>query len=159
MPTPTYTPLATITLGANASSVTFSSIPATYRDLIVIYTTPSNISSSGFPGIRLNNDTGSNYDFVLMQTSADIVQSTSGTLTRMGLGATDTRAAVCQILDYSATDKFKPSLLRYGTADNTTVQARATTWKNTSAVTSLVFMTTAGQYQSGTTFSLYGIAA
>ena len=37
MPTPTYTPLATVTLGTSAASVTFSSIPATYRDLILIF--------------------------------------------------------------------------------------------------------------------------
>ena len=33
MPTPTYTALATVTLASTATSITFSSIPATYTDL------------------------------------------------------------------------------------------------------------------------------
>jgi hypothetical protein len=32
----TYTPIASITLGATATSVTFSSIPSTYTDLILV---------------------------------------------------------------------------------------------------------------------------
>jgi hypothetical protein len=36
MPTSTYVALATTTLGATAASVTFSSIPATYRDLLLV---------------------------------------------------------------------------------------------------------------------------
>ena len=35
-PVSTYVALATTTLGATASSVTFSSIPATYRDLVLV---------------------------------------------------------------------------------------------------------------------------
>ena len=34
--TPTYIPLATTTLGSASNSITFNSVPATYRDLIVI---------------------------------------------------------------------------------------------------------------------------
>jgi len=65
MPTPTYTPLATVTLGSTAASVTFSSIPATYRDLILIITA----QRTGSPvnvGMRFNGDSGSNYSSVFM---------------------------------------------------------------------------------------------
>jgi hypothetical protein len=66
MPTPTYTPLANVTLGATAATVTFGSIPATMRDLVVIVngTTSSNV----FTGLRFNSDSGSNYTFVRMFT-------------------------------------------------------------------------------------------
>jgi hypothetical protein len=37
MPTPTYKALATVTLGSSAATVTFGSIPAIYRDLVVVF--------------------------------------------------------------------------------------------------------------------------
>jgi hypothetical protein len=57
MPTPTYTPLATVTLGTTAASVTFSSIPATYRDLIFVL---SGLGGSANITLRYNGDSGSN---------------------------------------------------------------------------------------------------
>jgi hypothetical protein len=62
MPTPTYTPLATVTLGSSASSVTFSSIPATYRDLILVVDGTTNATHN--VGMRFNGDTGNNYFMV-----------------------------------------------------------------------------------------------
>ena len=38
MATPTYTPIATQTLGSAAASITFSSIPGTYTDLRLVLT-------------------------------------------------------------------------------------------------------------------------
>jgi hypothetical protein len=65
MPTSTYVALATTTLGATAASVTFSSIPATYRDLVLVYngTTSANIGVD----VEFNGDTNSaNYSRVFM---------------------------------------------------------------------------------------------
>ena len=61
MPTPTYTPLANVTLGAAASSVTVGSIPATYRDVICVVVAEGSTTLQG--RIRLNSDTGSAYSY------------------------------------------------------------------------------------------------
>jgi len=63
MPTPTYTPLATVTLGSATSSVTFSSIPATYRDLILIF--DGTRTGNNNVQYRFNSDTGTNYSTVI----------------------------------------------------------------------------------------------
>ena len=60
MATQTYDPIASITLGAAASSVTFSNIPSTYTDLVIIF---SGAITTGFDSINIkfNSDGGTNY--------------------------------------------------------------------------------------------------
>mgnify|MGYP007006659575 CR=1 FL=1 len=63
-----YIALATTTLGSAASSVTFSSIPASVngvalRDLVVVLTTPTAAGNANGT-IFFNGDTGGNYSRV-----------------------------------------------------------------------------------------------
>ena len=55
----TYTPIATQTTSGSTGAVTFSSIPQTYTDLVVVI----NTSLSGLCNslLQFNGDTGSNY--------------------------------------------------------------------------------------------------
>ena len=55
----TYTPIASITLGAATSSVTFSSIPQTYTDLIVIFNGRTDGDEN--TNLQFNSDTTNNY--------------------------------------------------------------------------------------------------
>jgi len=157
MPTPTYTPLANITLASAASSVTFSSIPATYRDLILVLNGVE--SANQYIAVRFNSDTGSNYSYVRM---IDGPASASGTETfgRLGAGNPTTRfMVIAEIMDYSATNKHKTWLTRTDIPANA-VGAIAGRWANTSAITSInVLTTTADTYSIGTTFALYGIVS
>ena len=73
MPTPTYTPLATVTLGTAASSVTFSSIPATYRDLILVVNATT--SADGIPSLRFNGDSGNNYSEHGLSSTGSVIGS------------------------------------------------------------------------------------
>jgi len=157
MPQPTYTPLATVTLGTTAASVTFSSIPATYRDLIFVI--QGGLSSIDNILSRYNGDTGSNYSFVLMRGNGSNAASSSGTLSSAPVwytGNPQNGMAIIQIMDYSATDKHKTALVRDDTNNNTT-NAMATRWANTNAITSIQLFT--GTFNAGFTFSLYGIAS
>jgi hypothetical protein len=165
MPTPTYTALANITLGSSASSVSFSSIPATYRDLVLVaVTTVTN--SSGDLQVRINNDTGSNYSTVQMggQGSGSGFSATytfAGILPSNNVGESTTIPTNFQLafMDYSATNKHKTVLTRTNNAGLGT-QAQANRWANTNAITSIqCAVRTAGQFSSGSTFALYGIAS
>jgi len=165
MPTPTYTPLATVTLGSSASSVTFNSIPATYRDLIVVVNgTPS---GAGGVNYRANGDTGSNYSYVSMRNNGSSPSSEAGTLTVfLGQNSSSTSGTrlmnVFQIMDYSATDKHKTGLARasYNQSSNSAdvTEANAVRWANTAAINSLTVLS-AVNLNIGTTFSLYGVIA
>jgi hypothetical protein len=156
MPTPTYFPLANITLGSSASSVTFSSIPASYRDLIIVHN--GALTNTDNIVWRANGDTGANYSIVQALSVSSGTSSNSGVGRTSGLaGSSYTQQSVniTQWLDYSATDKQKTSL---GRANSTSgeVGMSSSRWANTAAITSLTLL---GAFASGNTFALYGIAS
>jgi hypothetical protein len=160
MGTPTYTPLATITLGTTASTVTFSSIPATYRDLVlVINHLPTNSAGAQ---IQVNNDTtGSNYANVVMEGDGSTTVSYTGTgyMVTPAYGNSTTRQTViASFMDYSATNKHKTVLTKGGNSAIGT-GAAASRWANTAAINLIKIYHGTQQFTAGSTFSLYGIAA
>ena len=156
MPTPTYVPLATTTFTADAS-ITLSSIPAGYRDLILVYA--GNASGTIETLLRFNSDTGSNYPQVGMR--ALVPSATSGTSTESAIYTYGRVTAaqgsiIYQIMDYSATDKHKTVLVRGDASDHSTA-ATAARWANTAAINTIALTTASGTLTG--TLSLYGIAA
>lgn len=152
MPTPTYIPLATQNL-TSAASVTFSSIPATYRDIIIVVR--GSITSAGDVWMRFNGDSGSNYTFVQMAGNGSSASSSSGSQTFGQISNTGSGeiAAIASVMDYSATDKHKTILSR-NTGD--IVRAWAVRWANTAAINQI--QVSAASSFSTATISLYGIA-
>jgi hypothetical protein len=152
-----YIPLATVTLSSTTQSVTFSNIPATYRDLIFIYN--GTVSSGAFARIRFNSDGGFNYSNVQLYGSGSAVSSSlpgNGDNIEFAEFQATHNSAIVQIMDYSATDKHKTVL---GRSDNaiSNVQLKAGRWANTAAITTIQVL--ASNMLSGTTLSLYGISA
>ena len=170
MPTSTYVALATTTLASTDSEIVFSSIPASYRDLIIVFNTRSTYPGSTNDGVlvRLNGDTGANYSYIRMYglgsgsgSSTASSGTTSMVLGRLNEGNTTAgqfSANIIQIMDYSATDKHKTALGR-ANVPNQTVYATAGRWANTSAVTSVTLTCPLNDFAIGSTFSLYGIEA
>ena len=161
MPTNTWTPLATVTLGSAASSVTFSSIPATYRDLVLVFEGPVN---GGGPALQVNGQT-TNYSSVWAGANdAGSVTSgtTSGTTMLGAVAGSDSgkrTVQIWQLMDYSATDKHKSILGRNNGNDGTQVYMTASRWASTSAITSVTASIGANTFNTGSTFSLYGVIA
>ena len=156
MPTPTYIPLATVTLASADGSVDFTSIPATYRDLILVANYGA--ASAGFSGkAYLNADTTtSNYSGVRMVgNGSTFYSSATGESIRWEVQATANSQVMLQIMDYSATDKHKTVLVRASNG-GVAVEASASRWNQTTAVNAvrLAFGT---NFTIGSTFSLYGV--
>ena len=158
MPTATWTPLANLTLGSSASSVTFSNIPNTYRDLILIVAGSSTATATF--GVQFNGDTANNYTYVEMNGDGSTYESSSSTLSQALIGRFTTTVAVAigQIMDYSATDKHKTVLARGGGAGDI-VRASASRWANNNAITSVKVLPLSNSFASGTVMSLYGVIA
>jgi len=164
MATPTYTLIDSTTLTSSASSVTFSSISGSYRDLVlVIEITGGN--GDFYPRLQYNNDTGSNYSYVEMQGNGSSVNSYYGT-SETGIQLNGAYASIgntafytVNIFDYSATDKHKTSLSRSNRA-NQIVNAMAQRWANTSAISTIkIYSANGNTMASGGKVYLYGIEA
>lgn len=162
MATPTYIALATTTLGSTDTSVTFGSIPGTYRDLVLVAAITSNVTTD--IDFRFNGSSASVYSQVIMSAdgSSDYSPSGSGTYLRPtyygGATAAVGNNVIMQIMDYSATDKHKSILSRTSNA-NDGVDAAAGRFAVTDPITSIEIFNISGRiWQIGSTFSLYGIA-
>jgi hypothetical protein len=166
MPTPTYDLIASNVLSSSASSVTFSSIPATYRDLVLVIRAENSQPELSNTLIRFNSDSGSNYSVVTATGSGSSTSSRTVSTTSL-YADLDVRFApsepcitIFQVMDYSATDKHKTALSRSNVASRG-VGMYAGRWASTSAITSITatIEASAGQYASGSSFHLYGIAS
>jgi hypothetical protein len=161
--------LANLTLGSAQATVTFSSIPATYRDLRLVCNVRTNRAATNNPmRLRVNGDSGNNYSRVAMYGDGSSPGSYTDTATEVicDLSATGTTAPAdtyavfnIDILDYMATDKHK-SMLTVSDVAGAGTRRQAARWANTSAITSVYLASYFGETMlAGSTFSLYGIVA
>ena len=161
----TYVALATQTLASAAASVTFSSISGAYTDLVLV----TNIkgSTASYPQFRLNSDTASNYsDTELGGNGTSAVSgrnsnSTLGYFSRSAVFSTSNFSfnAIINFQNYSNTTTHKKTIIRTGAASREVVLIFGS-WRSTSAINQIQILAAgAGNFNIGTTFTLYGIAA
>jgi len=157
----TYTPIASQTLGSAAASVTFSSIPQGYTDLVVLASVGSTIPTEAYV-IRFNSDTGNNYSWTRLSgngsTAASARSSNTSYISAFEIpSATDKGVQKIQLNNYSNTTTFKTALVRADAASYNTV-AVVGLWRNTSAINSITISSSGtGNVVSGSTVTLYGI--
>lgn len=158
----TYEPIATTTLGTNQTSVTFSSISGSYTDLILVCNLAVNGTGNNVQ-CRYNADTASNYNTTIMSGDGTSVysqkytNSSNGWLTGYFDGtANELYTKIIQIQNYSNTTTWKTALVRSSSASREAMTGIGV-WRSTSAITSVTLA--AGDLVSGSTFTLYGIAA
>jgi len=161
----TYEPISTTTLGSSASSITFSSIAASWTDLKVVFVGIPLNSTGIYTAIRLNSDTGSNYSYteIIGNGSAASSSRASNTNTLYLNDAGSSGSMPCmQIIDlFSYAGSTNKTLLCSSNLDANgggLVLNLVGLWRNTAAITSIEIWKAAGNdFQSGTTATLYGI--
>jgi hypothetical protein len=169
-----WTQIAIQTLASAAASVTFSSIPGTYRELLILWLAMNTGANAEEPMLlRANGDTGSNYDWGSMlldytgiQTNAQVAHgatswqicNTPGTTAAAGSASSGSIT-----LPYYANTSVRKGMIGYGQQqrDDTTSYGRnwpiTGRWRSTSAITSLTFLSTTNNLAIGLTFALYGL--
>jgi hypothetical protein len=173
--TNSYESIATVTVGSGGSStVSFTSIPSTYKHLQVRYFAQTNRGTYGTDNIliRLNSDTGSNYSLHALTGDGSSATAGAGANTTQflsqtsGSGAASTYAGgVMDLLEYANTNINKTARILSGVDHNGTIAGyggqvlfSSGNWRSTSAVTTIQFRPEFGsaftQYSS---FALYGI--
>ena len=155
------TALATVTLQASTSTVTFSGIPNTYRDLILVFTGGITTGIQNLV-LALNGDTtNANYSPIHMSGTGSatdggaINPSLNRIVNYYGYLEADLHTIITiNFIDYSNTNKHKTYLSRANNADNG-VAALTGRWANTAAINSIQLSPEA-LFAAGSTFSLYG---
>ena len=159
------------TLASSASSVTFSSIPDTYTDLVLKISARSDRSgNNAYLGITFNGST-SGYTDTNLQLSTGGPSSSRYTgnaksyvyYGATGSGATSNTFSNTEIvIPNYLTPNTKPFASHAASENNTSsaqMSVTASLWSNTSAITSIDIVEVGGNnFVSGSTFYLYGIS-
>jgi hypothetical protein len=159
--TATYEPISTQTLGTATASVTFSTIPATYTDLVLVFNGTS--ASNQTMELRFNGDTATNYSATRLYgdgTSAVSDRSSTSDVMLVGNLYTTQTVNLIQVMNYANATTFKTVLCRSNNA-GAQVSARVGLWRKTpEAITTILVRPGAGaNFSIGCTFTLYGIKA
>lgn len=168
----TYSPIASVTLTSAQSSVTFSGIPQTYTDLVLVIAGRTTRSADQNDGsMRFNSDSNSNYS----NTSLYGTGSTAGsdrlsnqTAARFAYWFPAANAAsgifsatTVHIMNYANTTTNKTILTRQSNQSNVTglPGANVSLWRSTAAINTIeIFPHESHSWASGSTFNLYGVA-
>jgi hypothetical protein len=173
-PPNSYESIATVTLGSSQSSITFSSIPATFKHLQVRWVSQDDRATYPISEIKcvFNSDTGANYSYHQLAGdggSAYAQGGTSASFIQIEIGGTTTGGTfgggVMDILDYASTGKYKTTKALSGVMTNADysgyygiITENAGNWRSTSAITSMTFSPRyASNFTQYTKYALYGI--
>jgi hypothetical protein len=160
-----YESIQTYTLGSAQATITFSSIPATYKHL-QLRILSKNSSDAYSIRAQFNSDTASNYTLHGLfgnGTSAGAFGFANQTSTEVGISADTTAnvfgAAVADILDYADTNKFKTvrALTGYDKNGAGSVDLRSGLYRSTSAISTILLSSAVGNFTQYSSFALYGI--
>lgn len=157
----TYEPITTQTLGSNQATITLSSIPQTYTDLIIVANGAS--TSGGSMIAKFNSDGGTNFGTTYMYgdgSSAVAGQNSNQTgifASRNGISSQG--GGVMQVNNYSNTTTWKTLMARQFGQDQIAWFAVGV-WRSTAAITTISFTDeSGGSFTTGFTVTLYGIKA
>ena len=160
----TYTPIARQTLSTTASTVTFSSIPSGYTDLILVWA--GTATTGGEAKLRFNGDTNTNYSYTALSGNGTSALSSRGSsqnimfLTTYGTPSTTEGNFILQIQNYSNTTTNKTVLVRGNRiTSGFGPDAQVGLWRSTAAINQIDLTVGSTTWAVGSTFTLYGIAA
>jgi len=169
----TYTPIATTTLGTTTSSYTFSSIPSTYTDLVLVLYGYGASSDGSSIICRVGNgstDTGNNYSTTRMggngsassygrYTSAAFMRFAA--LTGQSTSSSNPTSLVVNFMDYASTTAKKTVLNQISQLGGSYpgTELNANLWSSTSAINTIEIYPYLASFAAGTVITLYGIAA
>jgi hypothetical protein len=156
--------------GGGAASVTLT-VPTGYRQLIVYWAARCDNGSAQLLGLRMNADTGANYDSQIVTTASTTttgVTVIAGTSIRVGVvtptasPASSFNMGEFKVPYYDLTTMHKFVTGNMARADqhssgNVYTETIAGKWRNTAAITSLTLLPAAGNFIEHSRFTLYGL--
>lgn len=158
----TYDKIATTTLSSATNTITFNSIAASWTDIEIVF---FGICSSTGEELRLrfNGDTSSQYSSVRIRGNGSTATPTKNN--------SDTMIPLCVVSPASVPLFAKATVFSYAGSTNKSVLAESSEstasagwvsrscglWRNTNPITSINLSVGVGNFQTGTTATIYGI--
>jgi hypothetical protein len=165
--TSTYEKIATHTITTNVASYTFTSIPGTYTDLVLIIGNGEH-SDASQTTVQFNSDTGSNYSRTALSAtggSNTSVRATSATSLMLewngypSVNGNKDYTGVWNFMNYANTTTYK-TIIGRGNSVSTGVVTSVGLWRSTSAITSIKLQpSNTSFFMSYGVYTLYGIKA
>ena len=167
----TYTLISSQVLGSSAASVTFSSIPSTYKDLAVRISSRTDSAVVQDPlQMQINGSSATNYSYTnLNGTGATAVVSSGSTTAATQSRISYTDAATATTNTFGSAEIYIPNYAAtvtkcfngFGVQENNNstayMSATALLWNQTAAITALTFLSGSANFITGSSFYLYGI--
>lgn len=166
---PGFDSIATANGTGSSNTLTFSSIPSTYKHLqlrgILLKTGVANDGAT----LRINGISTTSYDWQYFEGSGSATPSGAASsnatsisfLGGMAVGSSSWAYSVViiDILDYASTSKAKTIKVQYGQSNNSsgTVGYTSGLFRSTAAISSLTFTVASDNWTSDTTLALYGM--
>jgi hypothetical protein len=173
-----YESIATVNLSSgNQSSISFTSIPSTYKHLQIRaiykwnYDSNPTANDQSSVGIRFNSDSGSNYTLHYMSGNGTGVSAAGATSTAKGYIGISTApngyssyanmygVSIVDILDYTNTNKYTTVRSLAGNDRNGSgfVNLTSSLWLNTAAITNIEILPDYSSWKQYSHFAIYGI--
>ena len=167
----TYTLIASNTLSSTVSFVTFSSIPATYTDLVFRISSRNNTGAATYGDIafRFQNDQGAFYGSTMVRGNGSASSSTRYSNTDSIVADWSQAADGATASTFGSTEIYIPNYLSsfnkvgsvFGAGENNAtsagIAATAGLYTKTTAITRIDILGGGGSFVSGSSFFLYGI--
>jgi len=165
-----FEPIQTVTTSASQTTVSFTSIPSTYKHLqLRIHARSNRTSGDSIAVLRFNSDSGTNYNNHRLYGNGATVNADGNTnesrvlaLTINDLGAATASSSpyIVDIHDYASTTKNK-TVKSIGGKDNNNsdgyIFLQSGAWRNTAAITTIELVEVISTFNNGSVISLYGI--
>lgn len=161
----TYEQIEHKVLSSATNTVSFTSIPGTYTDLLLVAAPLGYGTNNGDINVQLNADTATSYNYGRLVTTSTVVSARANDTTIINNSdASFPGVWRINIFNYAATDYWKHVMMTGGDVSNAgggNVSLSIGVWRNTAAVNSVQVRseTGSGTWATGSRFTLYGIKA
>lgn len=170
----TYTLISSNVLSATTASITFSSIPQTYTDLVLrmSYRTDAAGLFGSNPAIRFNSDSAANYSYTFLEGNGSAASSTrESSINALYMQSSDSAGNTANtftsnevyIPNYTGTANKPISQFKVGEQNATAAEmhAFASLYRGSSAISTILIAAASNMvsnnFVSGSSFYLYGI--
>jgi len=172
MSSPTMTLITSQTLASSSSSVTFSSIPQTFNNLIVKTSVRSDANDTSYKWTFNGSSTGyysrNLYTYVAAPSSYNVGSYSQSNASYLDIDAIVVSVytgnifnnAEMYIPNYTSSNykSFSCESLAENNAGQNPMWVVGGLWQNTAAITSITFTTNGNNFVTNSTFYLYGIS-